>query len=68
MSEESSELQIVTKPNIRGDEVPYGIRNRSGYLFFFSELHKFEGQEERYQADLEGKRSLAKRLLGFLES
>ena len=32
---------------------PYGIRDENGYLFFFSNVTKFPGQDERYRKELQ---------------
>ena len=38
---------------------PYGIRDKSGYLFFFVKITKVSGQEQRYQDELKEQRELA---------
>ena len=55
-------LQIIYKHS-----KPYGIRNENGYLFFFAEISKFQGQEERYRQEVEDQYKLADKLLNFLK-
>jgi hypothetical protein len=38
---------------------PYGIRDRTGFLFFFSDIQKYEGKEERYRSEIERQFKLA---------
>ena len=57
-----SELQIIYKNN-----KPYGIRNENGFLLFFSNLHKYTGQEERYRMEIEEQLTLADFLLNTLK-
>ncbi len=38
---------------------PYGIRNKGGYLFFFTKISKFSEQEERYRKEIEEQFKLA---------
>lgn len=33
------------------NEKPYGIRNKAGYILFFREISRYEGQEERYKTE-----------------
>ncbi len=47
-------IQIIYKNN-----KPYGIRDISGYLFFFTEIHKYTDQEERYRKEIEEQFKLA---------
>ena len=47
---------------------PKGIRDVSGYLFFFTTVQKYTGQEERYRKALEKRYALADYLLKALES
>jgi hypothetical protein len=56
-------LQIIYK-NGR----PYGIRDESGYLFFFTEVSKFPGQEERYRQEVFEQYALADYLLSALKA
>ena len=45
---------------------PHGIRDRSGYLFFFRDIHKYQGQDERYRSEIEQQFALADFLLAAL--
>jgi len=55
-------LQIIYKNN-----KPYGIRDKNGYLVFFSEISKYPGQEERYRQEIEEQYALADYLLSALQ-
>jgi hypothetical protein len=55
-------LQIIYK-----NHKPYGIRDDGGYLFFFSDVSKYPGQEERYRSEVEEQFALADYLLQSLE-
>jgi len=55
-------LQIIYKNN-----VPYGIRDATGFLFFFSKSLKYEGQDERYREEVERQYKLADFLLSALK-
>jgi len=55
-------LQIIYKLN-----KPYGIRDSTGYLLFFSSVSKFTGQEERYRSEIEHQFKLADFLLKSLK-
>ena len=46
---------------------PYGIRNKGGYLFFFSVITKYDGQEERYREEIMEQYKLADFLKQQLE-
>ncbi len=46
---------------------PYGIRDETGFLFFFAEIHKFDSPE-RYRAEVEEQNILARYLLSCLKS
>jgi hypothetical protein len=54
-------LQIIYKNN-----KPYGIRDENGFLFFFSSVQRYSGQEERYRQEIEEQYRLADYLLGSL--
>ncbi len=54
-------LQIIYKNN-----KPHGIRDSTGYLFFFTVISKFTGQEERYRQEIEQQYALADFLLKSL--
>ena len=45
---------------------PYGIRDKTGFLFFFTQPVKYSGQEDRYRDDCEYKFRLADFLLDAL--
>jgi hypothetical protein len=45
---------------------PKGIRDTSGYLFFFPKVTKFDTQEERYREELQESFALADFLLNAL--
>lgn len=47
---------------------PYGIRDESGYLFFFAEVQKYTDQDERYRAELVEQFKLADYLLLALDN
>ena len=55
-------LEIVYTNNI-----PSGIRDESGYWFFFRTITKYEGQEKRYQREIEELDWLADYLLSALK-
>ena len=55
-------LEIIYKNN-----APYGIRDNTGYLFFFRKISKFQNQEERYRKEIQQLFELADDLLKFLE-
>ena len=56
------DLHIIYK-----DGKPHGIRDRGGFLFFFVNINKFPGQEERYRKEIEEQYGLARYLLKTLE-
>lgn len=56
------DLQITFKYG-----VPYGIRDKNGYLFFFVKISKFLNQEHRYQEEIKEQIKLAEYLLEQLE-
>ena len=51
------QLQIIYKNN-----KPYGIRDETGFLFFFAQISKYCGQEERYRQEIEEQFKLAEYL------
>lgn len=55
-------LQIIYKHN-----KPYGIRDENGYLFFFANITKYHGQEERYREEVVQQYRLADYLLKSLK-
>lgn len=56
-----NKLQIIYR-----NKVPYGIRDRGGYLFFFTNISKYQGQEARYRREIEQQHRLANFLLDAL--
>ena len=46
---------------------PYGIRDSGGFLFFFSKISNFTGQEERYRQEVGKQYKLADDLRAFLK-
>ena len=58
MSNEQKDYKIIYK-----NYKPYGIRDRSGFLFFFRDISKYPNQEERYRQEVEEQYSLADYLL-----
>lgn len=57
-----NKLQIIYKHG-----QPYGIRDENGYLFFFREVSKFSGQEERYRQEVQESLALADYILEALK-
>jgi len=55
------DLKVIYKNN-----KPYGIRDQRGFLFFFSDISKFQGQEERYREEVARQFKLADYLLSKL--
>ncbi|MCK9532631.1 MAG: hypothetical protein M0R77_19255 [Gammaproteobacteria bacterium] len=56
-------LQIIYKQN-----KPYGIRDKTGFLFFFSNVSKYDNQEERYREEIQDQFALADYLLTALQN
>jgi hypothetical protein len=57
------DLRIIYKNN-----KPYGIRDESGYLFFFADISKFPNEEERYRKEVQEQYVLADYLLSALRA
>lgn len=57
------ELQIIYKNN-----KPFGLRDKSGFLFFFSNISKYSGQETRYRSEIEEQYALADHLFEALKT
>jgi hypothetical protein len=55
------ELQIIDEHG-----QPKGIRDRSGFLVFFTPVSRYEGQDERYAEELAEGRTLAQFVLHAL--
>ena len=53
-----NDLQIIYK-----NGKPYGIRDRSGYLLFFTNISHYTGQDKRYQEEIDQQNELAEYLL-----
>lgn len=51
--------RIVTLPTVRGEVLPYGIRNEGGFVCIFCRPDKWHGQDERYAAECEDLRKQA---------
>jgi len=60
--EKKMEYEIIYKHN-----KPYGIRDKNGFLFFFTEISKFDEQEQRYKEEIEEQYKLADLLLSVLK-
>jgi len=60
--EKKMEYEIIYKHN-----KPYGIRDKNGFLFFFTEISKFGEQEQRYKEEIEEQYKLADLLLSVLK-
>jgi len=56
-----NDLQIIYK-----EGKPHGIRDKSGYLLFFTEIFKYDGQMERYRKEIDNQKKLAEYLLDKL--
>ena len=56
------DIKIIYKNN-----KPYGIRDKSGFLFFFSKISKFDNQESRYKQEILEQFELAESLCEFLK-
>lgn len=61
--EEMRKLQIIYK-----DNHPYGIRDETGFLIFFTYIQKYQNQEVQYRAEIEEQYKLADYLLEALRS
>lgn len=57
------EFKIIYKNN-----KPYGIRDENGFLFFFANIQKYHGQEERYRDEIQEQYQLADYLLASLQT
>ena len=71
---ESNRLEKLVMPTLTGNleedlqiiyqnGKPYGIRDRSGYLLFFTKITHYTGQEKRYQEEIDQQNKLAEYLL-----
>ena len=50
------------------NEKPYGIRNKGGYLFFFTRVTKYDGQDERFARETKELNDMADYLLESLKN
>lgn len=55
-------LQIIHK-----NGQPYGIRDKGGYLLFFTKVEKYDGQEERYASEIKEAVALAEKIIKALK-
>jgi len=55
-------IEIIYK-----NDLPDGIRDRTGYLFFFTGISRYQDQEERYKREVEQQQRLADFLLMALQ-
>ena len=51
-------IEIIYKNN-----KPYGIRDETGFLLFFTGVTKYQGQEERYRQEVQQQYNLSDYLL-----
>jgi hypothetical protein len=58
-----NKLQIIYKHN-----KPYGVRDSTGFLFFFADVSKYPNQEERYRQEVQEQFALADYLLSSLQA
>ena len=58
-----NKLQIIYRNN-----KPYGIRDETGFLFFFADVSKYPNQEERYRQEVQAQFALADYLLASLQA
>lgn len=61
-------LRIIFKNKIDESVVPYGIRDDGGFLLFFPDVQRYDGQEERYENEILTQTILAHFILGALIS
>lgn len=57
-----TELQII-----KLSDNCVGIRDRNGFLFFFPDVNRYPGQEERYEREMKEQEDLAEYLLAALQ-
>ena len=57
------EAQIIYKHG-----KPYGIRDKTGFLFFFTDVCKYTNQEDRYRKEIQDQYDLADLLLNTLKT
>jgi len=51
--------RIVTHPTVRGEVLPYGIRNECGFICMFCAPTHYAGQDDRYKEECEDLRKHA---------
>ena len=59
--EPKSKFEIIHK-----EGQPYGIRDKGGFLLFFSKVQKWQGQEQRYIDELQEIFNLANKIVNAL--
>ncbi len=57
-------LQVIYQIN----DHPYGIRDSGGFLFFFSSITKYPGQDDRYQRECQDQIDLANVLMTAIDA
>lgn len=57
------QLRVIYKETIYGNVVPECIRDRTGLLFSFRDVQRYEGQDERYERECKQMDALASYLL-----
>jgi len=58
--------RIVTNATVRGEVLPYGIRNEGGFICMFCEPTHFHGQNERYKQECDELRKHAETMCAAL--
>lgn len=58
---------MVGLQTIHKNGQPYGIRDEGGYLLFFPKVSKYDGQEERYVAEIKEAFDLAEKIIKALK-
>jgi hypothetical protein len=58
--------RIVTHPTVRGEMLPYGIRNDCGFICMFCAPTHYHGQNERYKQECEEMRRHAETMCAAL--
>jgi len=58
--------RIVTHPTVRGEVLPYGIRNEGGFICTFCTPTRYHGQEARYKEECEEMRRHAETMCAAL--
>ena len=63
----SCNVMAVGRFVIHKHNKPQGIRDETGFLFFFAGISKYTGQEERYRQEVQEQYELADFLLNALQ-